>query len=233
MANSAIRTKMSPEAVVAVYAATRDQLVEQVRGVPDSATRMVPSCPEWSVKDVVAHVSGLVADILAGVKGPLGSDEATSRQVSTRAAMSLSEICDEWQANADAIVAPLVAEPLRGLGLTADLAVHVHDLAEMLDEVDVPPTEATESGCARYVPLLQERAAEQLDLALTVTLDDVTWVPEAGSAPLAVTCTSAELLRSVTGRRTREQVEAMTWQGDPTALLDHAFTQYGPFRTDT
>lgn len=225
-------TELSPEAVVEVYAATRDQLIGQVTTVANNEAA-VPGCPEWSVKDVVAHLSGLVADILADVQGRLGSDEATSRQVGTRRSMSLAQVCDEWAGNANAVAPLLIEKPLRGLGLTADLAVHVHDLAEMLDEVDVPPAEATLLGCARYVPLLQERAAEELDIALEATLDGKTWAADEGSSPLAIKGTQIEFLRSVTGRRTRPQAEAaFTWEGDPTPLLDQAFIQYGPFRAE-
>ena len=226
-------TELSPQAVVAVYATTRDQLLDQVAALDGIEAKPVPSCPEWSVKDVIAHLSGLVADILAGVRGPLGSDEATTRQVGTRAAMSLSEVCEEWAGNADAVAPLLIDAPMRGLGLTADLAVHVHDLAEMGDGVTTPPVEATRLGCIRYVPLLQERAAEQMNLSLTATLDGQTWSPPAGSTALALQGSQVEFLRSVTGRRTRSQVEAaFTWEGDPTALLDQAFMQYGPFRPE-
>lgn len=223
-------SELSPQEVVDVYAATRDQLIAQVTAVADVSSQPVASCPGWSVKDVVAHLSGLVADVLAQVQGPLGSDEATTRQVETRAAMSLAQVCDEWSGNADA-VAPLLTEtPLRGLGLTADLAVHVHDLAESIDGVDLPPAEATMLGCTRYVSLLQERAAEQLDIALTVTLDGQTTSAISGTSPLTIAGSQTDFLRSVTGRRTRSQTEAaFVWQGDPTALLDSAFTQYGPF----
>ena len=76
-----------------IYAATRDQLVNDLRELSDdeSATT-IESCPEWSAKDVLAHVSGLVADLLAGVKPPLGTDEMTARQVAERSAMTHGEI---------------------------------------------------------------------------------------------------------------------------------------------
>jgi len=226
-------TEPTPEAVTETYAKTRDRLIAQVTALADVESLIVPSCPEWTVKDVVAHLSGLIADVLAGVQGPLGSDEATTRQVSTRSDMSLVDVCDEWASNGHAIGQVFVAEPMRGLGLTADLAVHVHDLAEMLDGIDAPPAEATLLGCTRYVPLLQERAAETLDLAVAALLDGHHFAAVHGSTPVTMDGTLVEFLRSVTGRRTRSQVEtAFTWEGDPTLLLDRPFTQYGPFRID-
>jgi hypothetical protein len=45
-------------------------------------------------------------------------------------------------------------------------------------------------------------------------------------------CTSYDFLRSVTGRRSRRQVEALDWDGDSTALLNSAWNTYGDMRTD-
>ncbi len=199
----------------------------------DAAATMIPSCPGWSAKDVVAHVAGLVADLLAGVQPPLGTDEMTARQVSERIDMTHLEVCDEWQQNGPGIAAFMAERELYALGLTADLAVHVHDLAEVLESVTEPPTEAMLAACQRYVPLLQERVAERLDTALTVTLDGQDWAPAAGSTPLTLEATPTDFLRTVTGRRTRAQAEALGWSGDATAVLDGALLQYGPYRDDS
>lgn len=194
---------------------------------------MVPSCPGWSAKDVVAHVAGLVADLLAGVQPPLGTDEMTARQVSERAGKTHIEICDEWQQNGPDIAAFMAERELYALGLTADLAVHVHDLAEVLDGVSEPPGEATSTACQRYVPLLQERVAERLDIALTVTLDGQASAASGGSTRLTLEATPTDFLRTVTGRRTRAQAEALGWGGDATAVLDNALLQYGPYRDES
>jgi uncharacterized protein (TIGR03083 family) len=218
--------------VADLYAVTRDSLVVQLRALSKSqAETIVPSCPEWTVKDVVAHVAGLVSDVMAAVPPPLGSDENTTRQVFERRNMSLGEICDEWQTNATAFAPLLVEDERRAFGITADLAVHVHDLAETIDSIAVPSQRATRAACQLYVRLLQERVAERLGIALTVNLDGREREPGAGDNPLMMTGTSTDFLRSITGRRTRAQAEAFfEWRGDPITMLDQAFTQYGPFR---
>lgn len=224
---------LNVQQVADLYAVTRDSFIVQLRALSEAqANTNVPSCPEWTVKQVVAHVAGLVTDVIGAVPPPLGSDENTSRQVRERQAMTLGEICDEWQQNA-AVFAPLLAEDeRRALGISADLTVHVHDLAETIDAIAVPSKLATAAGCQLYVRLLQERVAEQLDIALTVNLDGRTRAPKAGGDPLTMTGSSTDFLRSITGRRTRSQTEtSFEWQGDPTTMLDQAFTQYGPFRT--
>lgn len=216
----------------AVYATSRDELVAQLRSMNDAdAAVVVPACPEWTVKDVAAHVAGLVADLLAGHKPPLGTPEMTSRQVDERAGMTLAEVCDEWLANADGIAAIMAETPLLAMGLTADLAVHHGDIAEAVGAVSEPPPRAVAVACERYMPLLQERVAERLDIALTVTLDEQVWSPAAGATPRSLSATRVDALRSVTGRRTRAEVESMlTWDGDAADILDGALLQYGPYR---
>jgi len=218
-----------------LYEATRDELVDQLRSLSDTdAAASVPGCPAWSVKDVVAHVCGLTADIQNRVTPPLGSDENTARQVSSRAHMTLAAVCDEWQSNTAAIDMLRAIDPPLPLGLLADLTVHVHDIAEAADGISVPNRTATEESCGRYAPLLQERLAENADVALTIALGHRPWEPTAGTHPVRVEADAAEFLCAVTGRRTRAQTEAFTWTGadvDLQASVLDNFTQYGPFRT--
>lgn len=218
--------------IAELYAVTRDSLIVHLRSLSDvDAGTVVPSCPEWTVKDVVAHVAGLVSDVIAAVPPPLGSDENTTRQVDERATMTLGEICNEWQANTEAFSPLLVTDDRRARGITADLVVHVHDLAETIDSIAVPSQRATRAAARLYSGLLQQRVAEQLGIALTVMLDGQELAPESGDSPLALSGSSTDFLRSITGRRTRAQAEAFfDWTGDPTTMLDEAFTQYGPYR---
>lgn len=217
----------------AVYATTRDELIAQLGALSsDDAATAVPGCPDWSAKDVVAHLSGLVADLLDGRKPPLGTPEMTSRQVGERADKSLAEVCAEWSANGDGIAALMAETPRMGMVLTGDLAVHFDDLAESVETLSTVPAEALAVACESYVPRLQERLAERLDIALTVTLDDQTWEPGAGAKPMTLTGGRSDFLRGLTGRRTRADVErTLTWDGDATAILDDAFLQYGPYRS--
>lgn len=217
----------------AAYAATRDELVEQLRTLtPEQAATMVPACPGWSAKDVVAHVAGLVADLLAGKRPPIGEPEMTARQVAERADLSLGEVCDEWQNNAAGIRELMTEIPMLGMGLTADLTVHQGDIAEVVSAISPPPSAAVSVSCQRYVPLLQERVAERSDIALNVTLDGHMWEASAGATVVSLTGTRVDFVRALTGRRTRAEVEqTLTWSSDPIAILDDAFLQYGGYRT--
>jgi len=216
------------------YARVRAELVGALRSIdPATAATHVPACPAWTVREVAAHVCGLNAELLADIPGPLGSDEATSRQVADRSDASLGEVLDDWEEMAPAIGARFAAEPERATALLADLVVHAHDLKEVLDQPTAAADAATPVSAQRYIPLLQERVLAETNAALTVELDGGSNSPASPSdaaAALTVRTSSHLFLRGVTGRLRRSEVEAFDWSDDPTEILNRAWTQYGPFR---
>lgn len=224
-------TTPGPPDPIDVYAATRDALVADVRRLgPGAANTVVPGCPEWRVIDVLAHLCGLNDELLDGIEPPLGTDERTQAQVARHAGWEPAAICDEWQGHDRAIREVFASSLLLRTGLVADLAVHVHDVAEAVDEVRTPDPAAEAIGCERYIPLLQERLADNCGVALTVEIEGVRpAAPTSGRRPLTLTATPTDFLLTVTGRRTRSQAAALDWSEPPGTVLDHV-TQYGPYR---
>src|SRR6266700_514355 len=54
--------------LAAAYAETQARLAELVRDLPsERLATTVPASPAWDVKDVVAHLTGLAGDVLAGL----------------------------------------------------------------------------------------------------------------------------------------------------------------------
>ena len=189
-------------------------------------------CPDWTVQDVVAHLTGLNADVASGRTDNLGSDESTNRQVSERRGKSLGEICDEWEGHADEMASQMQARPKLAIGLTADLIVHIHDVQHALGmEID-RESQATVLAAHRYVPHMQDRVQEQLGLGLSVSLTDGSEWPVSGDPAATLRTTPYDFLRSVTGRRSRRQVEALEWGGDVAVILDNAWTTYGPLQEE-
>jgi uncharacterized protein (TIGR03083 family) len=223
-------SKMSANNPHDLYATERAALIRQLRSLtPDQAQTIVPACPDWTVKDVASHLSGLVAETLANVPPPRGSAEATTRQVTDRTNHTLAEVCDEWEHNGPAFAKYAASDTAFTNALLADLTVHAHDTSEALhlpiDEMSAGTIVAAE----RYLQLLQQRAAEQLDIALAVELTGVgLQVAPHGNNPLNLIASPFAFLRSVTGRRTPEEVKALNWTGDPSELIATSFYQYGP-----
>jgi len=68
--------------VAIAYAGSRARITALVGGIDrERASTMVPTCPEWSVHDVVSHLAGGVADALSGNLEGLGSEEWTAAAV--------------------------------------------------------------------------------------------------------------------------------------------------------
>lgn len=216
----------------AAYAHVRDELIAALAELDDAAmAQRVPSCPEWTVKDIVAHLCGLNAEKLSGVQGSLGIDEATVRQVAGRSAMTLAEVVTEWQSHTIPIATLMTDDEYIATAFLADLVIHVYDLVEVLGQPTSAAAAATPMSAHRYVPLLQERVAERVSVALTVELTDGTSWPAPGNGrAVTLRATPHDFLRGVTGRFTRAQVESLDWSTDPAEILDQAWNQYGPFR---
>ncbi|HVM40045.1 MAG TPA: maleylpyruvate isomerase family mycothiol-dependent enzyme [Acidimicrobiia bacterium] len=136
----------------------------------DEAERRVPTCPEWRVRDVAAHLAGSCADILAGRLDGVATETWTSAQVHARAGRSLAEILDEWNEVAPQVEA--IAEYFPGRTATQwmfDMTTHEHDLRLALDRPG-----------ARDAPAV----AVSVDFLLTVGLDSA--LRTRGLGPLEV-----------------------------------------------
>lgn len=221
-----------------LYTDTRDRLIALVRPLTAGQARQpVALTPGWTIADVVAHVCGLNADVAAGMREGLGTDERTAHQVETRAGQTVGEMCDEWLGHADAMGQAISDNRYFGLRLAADLVVHLHDVQHTLGEPIDREDEATISGGRTYAARTPERLAEATGVTMMIELSDgTTYGPSgdgaspSGSPGLVLRATPYDFLRSVTGRRSRAQVQAMDWSADPSPVLDH-FSPYGPLRS--
>src|SRR5436305_6232427 len=80
-----------------IYAEGRARLTDLLASAdPQQHAARVPGCPQWAVRDVIAHVTGVCADVLAGNIAGVGTEEWTAAQVAERKDRSLPEILAEW-----------------------------------------------------------------------------------------------------------------------------------------
>lgn len=151
--------------VAAGYRAERLRLRAQVVAMDDAALATQSLCDEWRVRDVVAHLTGLVADILGGDTGGAGRPDATARQVSSRADLSMADLVAEWdevgeglagliESLDDATWASLLPSgQTMGEGaerLLGDIWVHANDINVALGEAPVDGCPA--ARCSRCRP---------------------------------------------------------------------------------
>jgi uncharacterized protein (TIGR03083 family) len=199
--------------VGAAYAGCRARITELVGGLDrERASTMVPTCPDWSVHDVVAHLAGGVEDAMTGRLEGLGTERWTAAQVEARRDTPTPQILQDW--NGRAPVFEKFLDPAGDLGrqAVADIVSHEHDIRTALFAPGARDSDAVRIGlgwsAAQLIAsaavrgvALRVRTREGMDLGRTRA--DVTL---AGSA--------FELLRAVTGRRSVEQLREMDWSGD-------------------
>src|SRR6266540_7167712 len=122
------------------YGALRSRVSDLVRGVSgEELERLTPAAPEWRVRDVVAHLSGITADINAGNLDGVATDSWTARQVDARRDWTIDQILGEWDTEA-AKVEPLMSTlPDVAMGqMTTDAATHEQDIRGALERPGAP-----------------------------------------------------------------------------------------------
>ena len=210
-----------------VYADLRAETIALARSLTaEEATLKVPQSPAWSIRDVIAHVVGIVDDILSDNLSGIGTDRWTDVHLSKRADKSLGEICDEWESLAPPFRALGEANPVMAMRAGADLITHHHDIRQALGRQGERDTAAVRMALERYGPFFCERAEQAGLPTVRIEAGEQIWQSRDGE-PVAVLAGSAfELLRALSGRRSAAQILAMNWTGDAEPYLD-VVTPYG------
>jgi uncharacterized protein (TIGR03083 family) len=185
----------------------------------------VPACPAWSVHDVLAHLTAVVEDVMAGkLKGP-PSIEETSAQVQRRRPMPTAEMLEEWSETAPAFES--ILQSVRVWPGFLDVLAHEHDIRGAVhrpgarDHIDV--VASAEWLLSVWNPPVR----------VVVRTDEVERVygksDSAGlsESDLRLTTTPFEVFRFRLGRRSPAQLRSMDWSGDPVSVLDHMMI-FGP-----
>jgi len=207
----------------------------------------VPATPLWSVLDVVRHVCGVAHDAVYGDvpldlnpmeawhtdEGKRRGDEYTARHIESRVDASRDDILAEWD-GVTARMLPMVAgqvpfpQPvplLEFVGVT-DLAVHSQDIRGALRRPGDRESAAVGIALAGYATGLGLRVASRGLPALAIRYGGRERM--IGTGPPAATWSGEryEVFRALSGRRSRRQIAAMDWDGDPTPYLS-IISQYG------
>lgn len=216
--------------LAAIYRESRERLSELAGGLSEEQrATTVPACPAWSVKDLYAHLAGIAADLAAGTLERAGTDEETARQVAERSGMSLEEILAEWSQTGPAVESILESAPMLGTPVI-DLWTHEQDLRGALG------LEGHRGGGGLT---LTQKAASQIKHrvraaglpAIRAIVGDDDRILGDGEPGITVRAEPYEWARVVMGRRSRAQMAALDWDGDPGPYLD-LLTVFSPPETD-
>lgn len=221
-------TEPTAEQLTAAYRTFRLRLTALARGLDSAvADRKTPTCPEWSTKDVVAHMAGIAADILDGNVAEAATEAWADAQVDQRSGASLDDVLDEWDAKGPLLedlllkVAPMIA-----FQFYLDAFTHEWDIRQALD---TEPTAVDYSMVAHTVPSLMDALTERLDERGLAPLDLVIEGLPSGSFTAtfdgsaadrtdrdraSITIDAFEFLRLAMGRRSQSQIEASLGTAD-------------------
>ncbi len=207
------------------YAEGRLRLLRLAEDLNDAeaATRST-ACPEWTVKDIYAHLAGIATDILAGNTSEAATPGWADGHVADRADRSLAEVVEEWTA-AGGQVSELVETVGEGfpLELFVDQWTHEWDVRAALGNraAAEPDTTTFDHHLEDFGRIMSEDPRSRGLPRLTVDVDgrsfDVGDGPEAGTIALS----TFEFGRISMGRRSMDQLGEVDWPvADPRPHLD-------------
>lgn len=184
----------------------------------------VPTCPGWTVKDVVAHLAGFFTKYRSGDPAAFGPDWG-DREVKARKDRSLEECMREWN--------ELVKEPgdlfesrLAGVAV-ADVLAHEQDIRTAIGQPGARNDENIVPAVQMGLSFLENKPETQELPTLRVVTDEIDHTLGEGQPSVTLTTSTFELFRTLHGRRTPDQARGMNWDGDPEPWLPALFL-FGP-----
>ena len=204
------------------YAACRGRVRELLAGSDDAtAARVVPTCPDWTVRDLCAHLTG-VAAALAVRDNPAGDVQAwVDRLVAERADRSVPSLLDEWDEVGPAFEALMRARPASFGGLTYDVVAHEHDLCGAVGRPGDRASDGVWASLEILAAMIERDLAAKGPVPGTIRLSSGarSWVIGRGAPEVAIDAPAWELMRILGSRRSRRQVLAAGWVGDVEPFL--------------
>jgi uncharacterized protein (TIGR03083 family) len=206
----------------ALYARKRAELVDLVRGLPVERLELrIPATPDWRVRDAFAHVVGITADLNAGTFGDRSDPEAwTEAQVEARRSRTIDEIASEWERESAAFEGGLRLFGYElGSHYVGDLHAHLQDVrAALALPADRDPV--TVLVALDFYLGSTDTALRAADVgAVEIVADEEHHVVGGGPPVATLRATPFEVLRTLSGRRSRAQIAAMAWTGDRDRVL--------------
>lgn len=180
------------EQVCAAYDELRVRVTELMQVISaEQAQTVVPHCPQWTVKDCLAHMIGVPEDVINGQMDGVTTDAWTNRQVQRHTLDSIEDLLSIWNTVAPAFEPILLRIPQPVLSqFMFDQVNHEHDIRTALHQ----PGHRESLAVAVAEGFLRDSLSRQQhpDVAHMATSN----------------ITGFEFFRSLSGRRSRTQLVA-------------------------
>jgi uncharacterized protein (TIGR03083 family) len=181
---------LSVQQVCDSYSELRTRVADLMRSITsEQAQLVVPHCPQWTVKDCLAHMVGVPEDVINRQIDGVASEAWTNRQVQRHAQDSVADLLSIWETNAPvfAQILPNIPQPVISQFMF-DQTTHEHDIRKAVGQPGGRDTLAV----AVAEGFIRNSLAQQNDPAI---------------AQLAAHKLSGfEYLRSLSGRRSKTQI---------------------------
>ena len=212
----------------AAYGAARRRISDLALEASDEdRAKAVPACPAWSVKDLVAHLTGIATDMMRGNVGGAGSEEWTAAQIEARRDHTIDEIVREWEVSGAQVEGALPhIHPAAAGGTVGDIVTHEQDMRGALERPGARESDGVEIATDTYVRWLGRRIREAGLPTIEVRAGDRKLRAGKEEPAGSVSAGTYEMLRGLTGRRTKTEVEGFGWSVDPGPYID-IFSSYG------
>ena len=181
---------LSTEQVCEAYTELRVRVTELMQSLSlEQSKTVVPHCPQWTVKDCLAHMVGVPEDVINGQMEGVASEAWTNRQVQRHAQDSVADLLAVWESNAPvfAKILPNIPQPVISQFMF-DQTTHEHDIRKAVGQPGGRDTLAV----AVAEGFIRNSLAQQSDPAIA----------QLATHKLA----GFEFLRSLSGRRSRAQI---------------------------
>jgi uncharacterized protein (TIGR03083 family) len=194
---------LSTEQVCEAYTELRARVTEMMQSLTlEQAQTTVPHCPQWTVKDCLAHMIGVPEDVINGQMDGVASEAWTKRQVQRHAQDSVADLLAVWESNAAifAKILPNIPQPVISQFMF-DQTNHEHDIRAALklpggrDSVAVAVAEG----------FLRDSLSRSSDPAIAQLADHE--------------LTGFEFLRSLSGRRSTTQISEIGLPLEPVEVF--------------
>ena len=210
-----------PFDLAAIYREGRERLLALAPTLSeDQLATLTPTCPEWTVQDIYAHLTGLAVEVIGGRVERRGSPGRTAVQVGSRRGMTITEICAEWNRIGEQMDDVIASGGRAMTPLGIDIWTHEQDIA------NGARVESGRDGAGLYLTMsaawsikAKLRAAEIAPLRIVAGRAD--WTIGDGDAAATLRMTEYEMARAVLGRRSVNQLRAYDWDGDSEPYLQH------------
>ena len=194
---------LSDDQVVAAYLELRSRVVALLRTLSDEqGSIVVPSCPAWAVADVAAHIVGVPEDIVAGRMEGVTTEAWTQAQVDRHRGASprvLAERLERTAESFDAIL-PHIPSPVNSQ-MVMDAVTHEFDIRSAIGNSEFRQSVAVDVAIGW---LLETASGKNAELAASLDASKVD---------------RYDLLRSLTGRRTLDQIASVGLDANGIARL--------------